>query len=91
MEQLYVDRYYSIHERLQYKKQSRKSGSHHVRPIDGFNRNWHCGHDPIYLGHYAHQITLRGTMLEFFYRVAVINPDRSVRLEDRQQVLEVPT
>ena len=89
VEQLYIDRYGSIRERLEYKK-SRKAAAY-TPMLDGFGGVMHCGHEPYLIGIRAHRIVLRDGQLEFTYRI-VTNRDKGpmdVKYEERQQALAV--
>ena len=84
VEQLYIDRYGSIRERLGYKK-SRKAAAY-TPMMDGFGGVMHCGHEPYLVGIHAHKIVLRDGQLEFTYRIAT-NRDKgpmNVKFEERR-------
>jgi hypothetical protein len=88
IEQLYVDRFASVHARLAYKK-SRK---HATYPTERgvYQGIMHCGQDPVFHAIYAHRVELTGKSLVFGYKilVKVEEPTRPV-FEERQQSLEL--
>jgi hypothetical protein len=87
MEQLYVDRFASMAERLQYKK-SRKTTI--CSPVaDG--HVIHCGHDPFFVGIRASQTDLREGVLEFTYRIIIRRSSEPLDFEtkEKSQVLHV--
>ena len=89
IEQLHMDRYGSIRERLEYKK-SRKAATY-TPMMDGYGGVMHCGHEPHLVGIYASKIVLREGQLLFTYRIAT-NRDKGpldVTFEERQQSLAV--
>lgn len=67
VEQLYVDRSYSISERLGYKK-SRKN-SQYAATIDQYSCIITCGHNPFLSAFPARAIELTGNALTFWYRL----------------------
>lgn len=73
IEQIYIDRYGSIDERLAFKK-SRKSAAY-TAMTDPYNGTTHCGHDPVLVCIHANKIILRGNELEFLYRIAANRND----------------
>jgi len=87
MEQLYVDRFASVAERLQYKK-SRKTATC-MPVVDG--HVIHCGHDPFFVGIRASQTDLREGVLEFTYRTIIRRSSEPLdfETEERSQVLNV--
>jgi hypothetical protein len=73
MEQLYVDRFYSIESRLAYKR-SRKSFTE--KPlIDPYGQTIHLGRGPFLVGISARQIALKGDVLDVSYKSAVDRSD----------------
>jgi hypothetical protein len=89
MEQLYVDRFSSIHQRLDYKKHRKTINSVITDRGGGV---MHCGHDPYFHCLYASKIVLKGNVLEYFYRI-LVNADDPLnpRFEQRSQAIEVET
>jgi hypothetical protein len=87
MEQLYVDRWASLQERMRYKK-SRKSAAY-TPMIDG--SVIHCGHEPFLVAIYASQTYIKNNTLEFIYRIIVkrAGHPKDVVFEERSQFLEV--
>lgn len=87
LEQLYVDRSLSIRERMQYKKS--RGSSAYAPMIDGHVIQ--CGDDPIFVGIYARQTKVVGSVLEFSYRVirrTGADPANFV-LEEKRQALQL--
>lgn len=69
MEQMYVDRFASIHEKITYKKDRKKSAfkmEHYERRGPSILS---CGHEPIFRAYYCHKVSLAGDKLLFSYRV----------------------
>jgi hypothetical protein len=92
MEQIYVDRFASLRERLSYKKKSKKSPIAAVFKAmrDIYNNTIHVGHEPFYVGIRAHKITLKGNVLEFWYKIAAnVEDPHNPKFEDRCQSLVV--
>ena len=95
MEQIYVDRFASLHERLSYKLRWRRwRKSPKAAPFeamsDTHNPIIHVGYEPFYVGIYAHKITLKGNVLEFWYRImANVENPLNPKFEDRCQSLVV--
>jgi hypothetical protein len=90
VEQMYVDRHFSIKEKLAYKK-SRK----HIiyKPLtDPYSCIIHYGHEPFLVAIPARKILLRGNQLEIHYRIAVNRDDpMNPVFEARQQIIPVET
>jgi hypothetical protein len=68
MEQMYVDRFASIEEKIAYKK---KPGSWPYRantqgPYSGIID---CGHDPIMMAYYCHRLILKKDVLKYTYKI----------------------
>ncbi len=89
VEQLHIDRYGSVRERLEYKK-SRKAAAY-TPMFDGYGGVMHCGHEPHLVGIYARKIVLQDGRLEFTYRIATNRGKgpMNVKFEERQQSLAV--
>jgi hypothetical protein len=87
MEQLYVDRFASMDERMQYKKS--RDAATYKPTVDG--HTIHCGHDPFFVGIRARQTDLRGGLLEFHYRIIIRQSSEPLdfKTEERSQVLNV--
>lgn len=89
VEQLYIDRYGSIRERLEYKK-SRKSTAYPAM-FEGYGGVMHCGQEPHLVAIFARSIVLRDELLEFTYQIAMNRTEgpTKLRFEERQQTLVV--
>lgn len=69
LEQIYVDRYGSIEERIAYKKRP-KSWPYPATPLDSrFSRVMMCGHEPQMWACYCHEMVLHGSQLAYKYKV----------------------
>ena len=90
VEQMYVDRYFSIKGKLAYKK-SRKYTPYKAL-TDPFSCITHCGHEPFFVAVPARKIILRGSLLEFHYQIAVNRDDpMNPVFEARHQIILVET
>ena len=87
VEQMYVDRHFSIREKLAYKK-SRKHSPYKAL-TDPYSCIIHFGHEPFFVAVPARKIILRGDQLEFHYQIAVNRDDDPMNpiFESRQQAL----
>jgi len=67
VEQLYVDRYASIEEKISYKKNPKSwpYGAIFQGPYSG---NITCGHDPIMSAHKCHKMKLKDGILTYIYK-----------------------
>jgi hypothetical protein len=89
-EQVYVDKYYSIEDRIKFKK-SRKSL---IFPVfhDHFSNIIHIGTNPTIIAIPARNICLNEGVLTFRYRIATDKSDRfNPTFEDRSQSITVET
>lgn len=78
MEQIYVDKFASIREKLIYKKDRKKSAfvmeKHEQRGPTIFS----CGHEPVFRAYYCDSIELNGCELKFTYRAYRIENGKSI-------------
>ena len=67
VEQMYVDRFASIEEKIAYKK---KSGSwpYRAKKQGLYTGIIECGHDPIMWAYYCHKLTLENGVLNYTYK-----------------------
>lgn len=73
MRQLYVDKYGTIEDRLAFKK---SPSSYPLEPLqERFCPIIHLGHNPFFVGIRSFDIRLRGTVLEFTYKIATDTSD----------------
>lgn len=89
MQQLFIDRTCSIHDRLEFKKNT-KSAIYKVQS-DRHTNPLYIGDDPIIFGIRADKIVLKGDALKFEYKI-LANPLEGAgqaRFEKRSQVLTV--
>ena len=88
IKQLYVDRYGSITEKIEYKKSSKKFSYTFVP--DNFTRTIHCGDDPYLVAISAQSIKIVGNKLEFTYKIAAdLSDPMNPVFEERSQSLEI--
>jgi hypothetical protein len=88
IEQLYVDRYASISERLEYKK-SPKNYPYRTN-VGLYSGIMHCGQSPVLRGIRAQKIVLNRDQLEFTYKILVREDSRNTPIfESRRQVVPV--
>jgi phosphohistidine phosphatase SixA len=68
MEQVYVDKYASIEEKIAYKKkpESWPYRAEAVTPL--YIGVIHCGHDPIMMAYYCHKLKLKNGVLEYAFK-----------------------
>ncbi len=69
MEQMYVDKFASVHEKITYKKDRKKSAFRMEKYEQMGPTTFSCGHDPTFRAYYCHRLTLAGERLMFKYRV----------------------
>ena len=88
IEQLYVDRYGSIRERLEYKKSPK---NYPYRTHVGLHSDvMHCGQSPVLHAVRAHKIELKNGLLDFSYKVLVReDPGHVPVFEDRRRTIAV--
>jgi hypothetical protein len=67
MEQMYVDKYASIEEKIEYKKNRKKSPFAMERHAQRGSPV--CGHEPTYIAYQCSNMKLEGNTLKFKYRV----------------------
>lgn len=73
VQQIYVDRFASIDEKLSHKKHPESSPFNVL--FDAGSRTIHVGDEPVYVAIYAHKIVLRENIVKFHYRIAVNRGD----------------
>ena len=90
VEQMYVNRYCSINEKLAYKK-SRKFKPH-THLTDHYSGIIHYGHEPYFVCIPARKIILHEGMLELHYRIAINRDDpMNPIFEPRNQTIPLET
>lgn len=88
MQQLYVDKFASLEDRIAFKK---SSSSYAIAPMkERFSPIVHLGHNPFFIGIRAIDLRLAGDILEFTYMIAVetAEPFRP-KYEERSQSIIV--
>jgi hypothetical protein len=68
MEQIYIDRFGSIEEKLAYKK-SRKNPAFPAK-VDRYGQSVHCGNGITFFAIYGRKIIRHGNEVKFEYRIA---------------------
>ncbi|MBE7460112.1 MAG: hypothetical protein HS112_06275 [Zoogloeaceae bacterium] len=69
MEQMYVDKFASITERITYKKDRKKSAFRMEEYERRGPTTLSCGHEPTFRAYFCHKLKLDGDKLIFVYRV----------------------
>ena len=69
MEQMYIDKFASIHEKITYKKDRKKSALRMEEYEQRGPTTLSCGHDPTFRAYSCHRLKLDGNKLIFTYRV----------------------
>jgi len=71
MEQLYVDKYATIEEKIAYKKDWRSwpYPVEHEVGYQYFLHFLHCGHNPFMVAHYCHKIKIEGNLLSYTFKI----------------------
>ena len=67
MEQMYVDKFASIEEKIAYKKQP-ESWSYRAHTQGPYSGIIDCGHDPIMMAYYCHKLILKNGVLKYTYK-----------------------
>ncbi|MCX5883246.1 MAG: hypothetical protein NTU74_16050 [Deltaproteobacteria bacterium] len=69
MEQMYVDRFASIEEKIAYKKKP-ASWPYRANMPNNYSGIIDCGHDPIMMAYYCHKINLKNGVLKYTFRTS---------------------
>lgn len=68
VEQMYVDRFASINEKIAYKKNP-KSSPFKIEIFSPYGGVFSCGHDPTFRVYSCHKLSLKGNELTYTYKV----------------------
>ena len=85
IEQLYVDRFASFEEAIDYKK-NKKSVNYRIERYQISSTMITCGHDPIYRAYRCHALKKFENLLEFRYYIFKKNFDQTIKVEHIGQV-----
>ena len=67
MEQMYVDRFASIEEKIAYKKNP-KSWPYRANMQENYSGIIDCGHDSIMMAYYCHKLDLKNGVLKYTFK-----------------------
>ena len=67
MEQMYVDRFASIEEKIAYKKKP-ESWPYRANMQKHYSGIIDCGHDPIMMAYYCHKLNLKDGVLKYTFK-----------------------
>ena len=67
MEQMYVDRFASIEEKIAYKKKP-ESWPYRANTQKHYSGIIDCGHDPIMMAYYCHKLNLKKGVLKYTFK-----------------------
>ena len=88
IEQLYVDRYASMIERLEYKKSP--NNFPYRTQVGLYSGIMHCGQNPVLHAIYAEQIVLDGSQLTFSYKILLREEPRGTPIfESKRKSISV--
>lgn len=73
VEQMYVDRFASINEKIAYKKNPKFSAFKIEEPSD--NNTFSFGHDPTFRVYACHKLSLKGNKLTYIYKKRVFKDE----------------
>lgn len=68
MEQVYVDKYASIEEKLAYKKKPASWAYRAEAVAREYRGVMHCGHDTFMMAYYCHKLKLKDGVLEYAFK-----------------------
>lgn len=68
MEQMYVDKFASIEEKIAYKKNPESWPYRAVNIHNLYDGVIACGHDPILMAYYCHKLNLKNGVLEYTFK-----------------------
>lgn len=88
MEQMYAQRFASMEEPIS-PSVRRPRRPRFMAQKDARDGAIYVGHQPVYIGAYAHRMRVTRTTLEFWYRISTRDHPRRPVFEDRHQVLRI--